>query len=91
MVSTMIDARLSRRGLLACAGMAGLVAAAARANHPTPLVGYGGSAVVGYLLSLIALPTVAPAHARKGPAARTQDGTPPDASALFAIRIRFGG
>ena len=28
MASTMIDARLSRRGLLACAGMAGLVAAA---------------------------------------------------------------
>ena len=35
---------------------AGLIAAAALANHPTPVVGYGGSAVLGYLLSLIALP-----------------------------------
>lgn len=70
---------------------AGLVAAAALANHPTPLVGYGGSAVVGYLLSLIAFPGGAPAHARKGSAAPTQGGTPPDASALFAIRLRLGG
>ena len=29
-----------------------IVVAAALDNYPTPLVGYGGSAIVGYLLSL---------------------------------------
>ena len=33
-----------------------LLAAAALGNYPTPLVGYGGSAVIGYLLGLSALP-----------------------------------
>lgn len=35
------------------------IAAAALGNYPTPVVGYGGSAVLGYLLSLAALPRVA--------------------------------
>ena len=33
-----------------------IIAAAALGNYPTPLVGYGGSAVIGYLLSLSILP-----------------------------------
>lgn len=33
-----------------------VIAAAALGNYPTPLVGYGGSAIVGYLLSLTGLP-----------------------------------
>lgn len=33
-----------------------IIAAAALGNYPTPLVGYSGSAIVGYLLSLIGLP-----------------------------------
>lgn len=33
-----------------------VVAAAALGNYPTPLVGYGGSAVLGYLLSVSLLP-----------------------------------
>lgn len=33
-----------------------VIAAAALGNYPTPLVGYGGSAIVGYLLGLTALP-----------------------------------
>ena len=33
-----------------------LIAAAALGNYPTPLVGYGGSAILGYLLGLICLP-----------------------------------
>lgn len=33
-----------------------IVAAAALGNYPTPLVGYGGSAIVGYFLSLAFLP-----------------------------------
>jgi cell division protein FtsW (lipid II flippase) len=35
---------------------AAIVAAAALGNYPTPLVGYGGSAVLGYLLSVALLP-----------------------------------
>lgn len=34
----------------------GVVVAAALDNYPTPLVGYGGSAVLGYLLSVALLP-----------------------------------
>lgn len=34
----------------------GVVVAAALGNNPTPLVGYGGSAVLGYLLSVALLP-----------------------------------
>lgn len=33
-----------------------VIAAAALGNYPTPLVGYGGSAILGYLISLIGLP-----------------------------------
>ncbi len=33
----------------------GVIVAAAVANHPTPLVGYGGSAIIGYVLSAFAL------------------------------------
>jgi hypothetical protein len=33
------------------ASWAALIVAAAVGNYPTPLVGYGGSAVLGYLLS----------------------------------------
>jgi cell division protein FtsW (lipid II flippase) len=34
-----------------------VIAAAALGNYPTPLVGYGGSAVLGYLLSVALLPS----------------------------------
>ena len=34
----------------------GMVAAAALGNYPTPLVGYGGSAILGYALSLSVMP-----------------------------------
>ena len=40
------------------------VAAAAVGNYPTPVVGYGGSAVLGYLLSLLFLPSRAEARER---------------------------
>jgi hypothetical protein len=33
-----------------------ILAAAAIGNYPTPLLGYGGSGVLGYLLCLAALP-----------------------------------
>lgn len=35
---------------------AAIIAAAALGNYPTPLVGYGGSAVIGYLMSLMVFP-----------------------------------
>jgi hypothetical protein len=38
---------------------AGIVLAAALGHYPTPLVGYGGSAVLGYLLSVALLPSEA--------------------------------
>ena len=48
----------SRHVLLAFgASWAGVVAAAAFGNYPTPLVGYSGSAVLGYLLSVALLPS----------------------------------
>jgi hypothetical protein len=34
-----------------------ILAAAVVGNYPTPLVGYGGSAIIGYLLCLAALPS----------------------------------
>lgn len=42
------------------------IAAAALGNYPTPMVGYGGSAIIGYALSLLALPKLAQSYA--GPA-----------------------
>jgi cell division protein FtsW (lipid II flippase) len=46
-----------RAALLAFGGCwAAVIAAAALGNYPTPLVGYGGSAVLGYLLSVALLP-----------------------------------
>jgi hypothetical protein len=38
--------------------LAGIVAAGL-GNYPTPIVGYGGSAIIGYALSLLALPKLA--------------------------------
>ncbi len=35
------------------------ILAAALGNYPTPIVGYGGSAIIGYTLSLLALPKLA--------------------------------
>ena len=46
----------------------GVVAAAALGNYPTPLVGYGGSAVLGYVLSLASIGLV--------PATRRAIGAP---------------
>lgn len=46
-----------------------VVLAALMGNYPTPLVGYGGSAIVGYLLSLAVLgPVASGASARAGSA-----------------------
>lgn len=63
---------------------AAVVLAAALGNYPTPLVGYGGSAIVGYLLSLLAFPSAASLAARQraaGPGTREPEG---EAPALYA-------
>lgn len=65
-----------------------IVAAAALGNYPTPLVGYGGSAVLGYLLSVSLLPggprrTDSAAPASPQSAAQDQD---PSISELRAAR-----
>jgi hypothetical protein len=45
-----------------------IVLAAALGNYPTPVVGYGGSAVLGYFLALAALPKTAAGHRAAGSA-----------------------
>lgn len=40
-----------------------VIMAAAIGNYPTPIVGYGGSAIIGYALSLLALPKLSAVHA----------------------------
>lgn len=57
---------------------AGLVVAAALGNYPTPLVGYGGSAIIGYVVSLMAFgsrQTVVAGHQTS--AAAKESGEPP--------------
>lgn len=58
---------------------AAVVAAAALGNYPTPLVGYGGSAVLGYLLSVALLP--GGAGARLPRAAASPPAAAPEADA----------
>jgi cell division protein FtsW (lipid II flippase) len=57
------------------ASWAALIAAAAVGNYPTPLVGYGGSAVLGYLLS-VALLTGSRSHALQADAGGTKPQVP---------------
>jgi cell division protein FtsW (lipid II flippase) len=52
------------------------IVAAALGNYPTPIVGYGGSAIIGYALSLLVLPTRAGANARDRTAACDEADTP---------------
>jgi hypothetical protein len=55
-----------------------VVAAAALGNYPTPLVGYGGSAVLGYLLSVALLPGGARESDALALASPAADGRDPD-------------
>lgn len=79
-----------RAALLAFGGCwAAIVAAAALGNYPTPLVGYGGSVVLGYLLSAALLPRRLGEPARRAaPAApkRAAGAAPPPASDLCPAR-----
>lgn len=62
------------------------ITAAALGNYPTPIVGYGGSAIIGYVLSLLALPKRAEAHAGVGSRMHGEtDGTPSDRHLLVGL------
>lgn len=55
------------------------ILAAAVGNYPTPIVGYGSSAIIGYALSLLALPTLAQAPVGAASQAHGDaDTIPPD-------------
>ncbi len=64
----------------------GIVVAAAAGNYPTPLVGYGGSAIVGYVLSLAFLP--GPVRSTAAVQSRARDGQPAEKGTVFDLRIR---
>jgi cell division protein FtsW (lipid II flippase) len=53
------------------------IAAALLGNYPTPLVGYGGSAIIGYVLSLALLPRQAGSCILLEEAARNPANAPP--------------
>ena len=59
-----------------------VIAAAALGNYPTPLVGYGGSAVLGYLLSVALLPGGARAAAAGAAGSPAAGGRDPDRTHL---------
>lgn len=62
------------------------IMAAALGNYPTPIVGYGGSAIIGYALSLLALPKLAGVAAKVGSRTPdTTDGSPSDRHLLVAL------
>ena len=62
------------------------IMAAALGNYPTPIVGYGGSAIIGYALSLLALPKLAGGAAKVGSrTSGTTDGSPSDRHLLVAL------
>jgi hypothetical protein len=53
-----------------------VIAGAALGNYPTPVVGYGGSAIIGYVVSLLGLPRRAGISRESAPKA---NGATPDA------------
>lgn len=55
-----------------------IILAAVIGNYPTPLVGYGGSAIIGYLLSACMLPPRQPARDRLPDAAKQSARSQPD-------------
>lgn len=62
-----------------------IVAAAAVGNYPTPLVGYGGSAILGYLLCLMSLPARTAAAGERGQAEEEASGAKPAGPLSLAL------
>lgn len=77
----------ANRATYAIFGAAWFVAilAAALGNYPTPLVGYGGSAILGYALSLLSLPKTATAPASERPRTVDEASSPPDQHLLVGL------
>jgi hypothetical protein len=63
----------------------GVLLAAALGNYPTPLVGYGGSAILGYLLAMLGLPRHAAARGVEGRSARSIEREGDQASLLTGM------
>jgi hypothetical protein len=84
------DARSRHARIVFGATWLGVIVAAAVANHPTPLVGYGGSAIIGYVLSAFALPGAAGHPVPEGRELRAgaaQGGRDPAGDARFQGRL----
>ena len=64
----------------------GMAVAAALGNYPTPVVGYGGSAILGYALSLSFMPVEGRSTAVAK--ARSQDSTRTDTTGSADLRVR---
>jgi cell division protein FtsW (lipid II flippase) len=54
-----------------------IAVAAALGNYPTPLVGYGGSAIIGYVVCMLGLPRTPKRYVQAGTHAMTGEGEPP--------------
>ena len=69
----------------------GMVVAAALGNYPTPVVGYGGSAILGYALSLSFMPGNVRSAAVAGK--RVKDAAPTDTTRHPDLRVgvEYGG
>lgn len=68
----------------------GVVAAAALGNYPTPLVGYGGSAILGYALSLSFMPRKAPSAAAVRERAEAAARVGPDGGPDLRVGAVYG-
>ena len=68
----------------------GMVVAAAVGNYPTPLVGYGGSAILGYALSLSFMPMKAQCAAGATALLPNPARTDTSGSADFRVRVELG-
>ena len=79
----------SERSVLLAFGVcwSAIVAAAALGNYPTPLVGYGGSAVLGYLLSVALLPGRVGAVAATSPLSDPSTSSPGTGSDIAELRV----
>ncbi len=63
------------------------VIAAALGNYPMPLVSYGGSAIIGYLLCLAAMPKLAAANSHTLPEATANEQPPAGNPSLRATQL----
>lgn len=65
-----------------------IVAAAALGNYPTPLVGFGGSAIIGYFIGIAGLPT---ARARDAASPGIEDGILPTERDVLPFAVQRTG